>query len=193
MGYHRHMLKEHAELRRRPFLTPVWIMVLAGMLALGAAAWAVLAASTTLVVVMRHAEKTSEEGADPPLSAAGVERAARLATIFGSSGRGLAIDAIFVTQWQRTSATARPLATRLGVPVITVPDTDVAALEARILADYRGKRVLVIAHADSVPILVRDLARGAPVPPIAAPEYGIAYVIAIPRWSRPAVLGLTLP
>jgi phosphohistidine phosphatase SixA len=187
------MRKEYASLRRRPFLAPVWIFTFWAAVALALAAWAVSAATTTVVVITRHAEKEPDGTADPPLSAAGLERAARLAGIFGSGGPELGIDAIFVTQWRRTAATARPLALQLGVPVIAVPADDLAALERRIAHDYRGRRVLVIAHNDSVPALVKLLGQGVDVPALGADEYGTTYVVAIPRWSRPTVLRLSLP
>jgi 2,3-bisphosphoglycerate-dependent phosphoglycerate mutase len=187
------MRKEYASLRRRPFLTPVWILALLAALGLGLAARGVLEASTTLVVVMRHAEKAADGTPDPPLAPAGLERAARLAAIFGASPKGLAIDAIFVTQWQRTGATAQPLAARLGVPVIALNDDDIAGLKSRILGEYRGRRVLVIAHSDTVGPIVHELAGGAESPPVGEAGYGTAYVIAIPRWSRPTVLSVALP
>lgn len=187
------MYKEYASLRRRPFLAPVWIFGLIGLLALGAAAWAVREASTTIVVVMRHAEKVVEASADPALSPEGLERARRLAGIFGSGPRELSIDAVFVTQWQRTAATGLPLATRLGVAVIPVVDRDIAALEDRIRHEYRGRRVLVVAHSDTIGAIVKSLGQGTLVPEIGDTEYGTAYVIAIPRWSRPTVLALKLP
>ena len=168
-------------------------MGLSAALAVVAGAWALREASTTLVVVTRHAEKSSEATPDPPLADAGIARAERIAALFGASPKGIAIDAIFVTQWQRTLATAQPLAKRLGAPLIVVRDDDVAGLTARILADYRGRRVLVIAHSNTVGPIVRALARGAEMPAIGDVEYGSAYVVAIPRWSRPTVLGVTLP
>jgi broad specificity phosphatase PhoE len=187
------MHKEYASLRRRPFLTPVWIFGLLGLLALGAAAWAVREASTTLVVVMRHADKLTDATADPALSPEGLERARRLATAFGSGPRELSIDAVFVTQWQRTAATGLPLATRLGIPVIPVVDHDIGVLEERIRHEYRGRRVLVVAHSDTVGQIVKALGQGTTVPEIAAGEYGTAYIVAIPRWSRPTVLAMKLP
>jgi hypothetical protein len=187
------MYKEYASLRRRPFLTPVWLFALAGLLALGAAAWALREASTTLVVVVRHAEKVADGSADPALSPEGLERARRLAAEFGTVPKEFAIDAVFVTQWQRTAATGLPLATRLGIPVIPIVDQDVAGLEERIRHEYRGRRVLVVAQADTVPAIVRALAQGSVVPGLAAGEYDAAYVVAIPRWSRPTVLALRLP
>ena len=187
------MATEYASLRRRPFLAPVWILGLIAAFALLLAGWAIVAASTTVVVVIRHAEKAAEATPDPPLSAAGVERAERLAAIFGTGPKQLAIDAIFVTQWRRTADTAGPLAARLGVPVEGVPADDLKALEARIFEHYRGRRVLVVAHADTGAAIVRQLANGAPLPGLTELDYGTAYVVAIPRWSRPAVLALALP
>ena len=175
------------------FLMPVWILAVGGAIAVAVAAWAVLAASTTLVVVVRHAEKTSEAGADPPLSAAGLERAARLAALLAAAPGGQGVDVIFVTQWRRTDETARPLATRSGIPVIALPADDLGELERRILGGYRGHRVLVIGHADTVPQIVRRLGRGGTGAALDAGDYGAAYVVALPRWGNPNVLRLSLP
>ncbi len=187
------MQKEYRSLRRQPFLAPVWIIGLSVAFALLVAAWAVYAASTTMIVVTRHAEKATGAGEDPPLSAEGVARAERLAAVFGAAGQPGAIDAIFVTDRARTAQTARPLATRLAVPVIILPADDLATLQHRIFAEYRGRRVLVIAHSNTVPEIVRRLAAGGDYPPLGDGEYGTAYVVAVPRWSRPAVLRMQLP
>jgi broad specificity phosphatase PhoE len=167
--------------------------VIAALVALGVAAWVLHEASTTIVVVMRHAEKVAEASPDPSLSPEGLERARRLASEFGTVTREYAIDAVFVTQWQRTAATGLPLATRLGIPVIPAPDQDLAGLEERIRHEYRGRRVLVVAHSDTIPAIVKALGQGAVVPEIGAAEYGTTYIVAIPRWSRPTVLALSLP
>jgi broad specificity phosphatase PhoE len=189
----RAMRKEYASLKRKPFLAPVWILSLLAVVALFAAAWAVHVATTTVVVVMRHAEKAGDGTADPPLNSDGLGRAARLAGVFGRAGPGLGIDAIFVTQFQRTAETAQPLAVQRAIPVITVPADDINGLARRINADFRGQRVLVIAHADTVPALVKLMGEGPDVPPIEDNEFGTAYVIAMPRWGRPTVLRLALP
>ena len=188
----RPMRKEYASLRRRPFLAPVWILSIGALLALGVAAWALHAATTTIVVVVRHADKASDGSDDPPLSEAGIARAARLAGILSTGGAPLGIDAIFVTQYRRSVETARPLATKRSIPVITLNDSDLAGLEARIKHDYRGQRVLVVAHSDTLPQIVKNLGDTS-VPPIDSAEYGTVYVVAIPRWNRPTVLRLSLP
>jgi broad specificity phosphatase PhoE len=186
------MKKEYRSLRRQPFLAPVWIFGSAAAVALVAAVWAVYAASTTLVIVTRHAEQMGGGGTDPELAAAGVARAERLGAVFGNA-RDHAVDVVFVTQLRRTAQTARPLATRLNVPVIILPADDVATLEQRILDEYRGKRVLVIGHSNTVPQIVATLADADDVPPMAHDDYATAYVVAVPRWARPALLRLQLP
>ena len=187
------MRKEYASLRRRPFLAPVWILSIGAIVALAAAAWAFEAATTTIVVVTRHADKVADGSDDPPLSPAGIERATRLAALLGGGGPGFGIDAIFVTQYRRTTATAQPLAAATKVPVIKLQDDDLAGLEARINHEFRGKRVLVVAHSDSVPAIVQRLGSAREVPEIGSTEYGTVYVIAIPRWNHPTVLRLSLP
>lgn len=187
------MRREYASLRRRPFLTPVWILSIGAVLWLGFAAWAVYAATSTIVVIVRHADKVNDATDDPPLSPAGVERAGRLAALLGGGPPGFGIDAIVVSQYQRSAATAQPLVAARGIPVVKLPADDLKTLERRVRNDYRGKRVLIIAHSDTVPELVAALGEVKQVPPIDAGEYGTAYVIAMPRFGRPTVLRLTLP
>ncbi len=186
------MRREYASLRRRPLFTPLWILSLGAIVALAAGAWAFRAATTTLVVIVRHADKASDGTDDQPLSAAGIERAARLARLLGG-GDGRGIDAIFVSQYRRSAATAEPLASARSIPVFVVPANDLAALERRVLHDFGGRRVLIVAHSDTVPQLVHDLGGGPPVPELDANDFGTAYVVAIPRFERPTTLHLTLP
>lgn len=187
------MRKEYASLRRRPFLTPLWIAIVLAVIGLGSLLWAVHVATTTVVVVVRHAEKAKDGGVDPPLTDAGVERAQRLAAVLGAGPAGLTIDAVFVSQFARSRDTARPLTAARAIPVVTVPADDVAGLVRRIERDFQGRRVLVIAHTDTIPAIVAGLAQGAAVPPLGDEEYGTAYVVAAPRWGRANVLRIALP
>lgn len=186
------MRKEYAKLRRKPFLTPVWLTATVGLVLLAVLVWAALAASTTTIFVIRHAEAVAGTDKDPPLSLAGELRAARLAEWFGAAPAGLRLDGIVVTELRRTQETARPLANQLGIPVIVVPATDPKAAARRALREFPGGRVLVIGHSDTVPEIVRALS-GKTVPPISESEFGLLYVVAKPRHSRPAVSQLRLP
>src|SRR5262245_59921301 len=86
---------------RRPVLLPVWLSFAAvfGLFVAALIAFLVYrsANTTTVVVLVRHAEKDLSSIQDPPLSPEGVQRAERLAQMFGR-GKGVGrIDAIYVS------------------------------------------------------------------------------------------------
>src|SRR4051812_18913247 len=68
--------------------------------------------ASSIVLLVRHAEKAAE-GEDPPLTPAGQQRAVALAGVAADAG----VDVIYTTQLRRTRETAQPLADRLGVPI----------------------------------------------------------------------------
>lgn len=191
------MSKEYASLRRKTFFVPVIGAILLAwlILAVGFAVHARIVASapSTLVVVIRHAEKQLDAGDNPALTDAGVARAERLAQQFGSSGAAFGFERIYVSQYIRSLQTAEPLATRTGVPLTSVRAEDISQLVDRIRHDDAGRRVLVVAHSDTIPDIVRALAPATTVPAIPATEYGVAYVIALPHSGRPTVLAVHLP
>lgn len=114
------MRKEYASLRRRPLLAPVWLAALAAVFVVVLAIWLLASASTTTIMVMRHAEKSALPAEDPPLSVVGEARALALAQILGQAPEEFRVQAIFVSEFRRTQDTVRALASRLGVPVIQV-------------------------------------------------------------------------
>ena len=186
------MRKEYASLRRRPFLAPVWLAALVGILVVALGIWLLGAASTTTVFVMRHAEKAEAPAEDPPLSPAGEARAQELAQHFGRAPKALGFNCIIVSELRRTQETVRPLANRLGIPVIVVPAGDPARAARRALDENRGGRVLIVGHSNTVPAIVEELS-GEEVPEMSELEYGVVYVVAVPRFSRAAVTRFDLP
>lgn len=186
------MRKEYAKLRRRPFLAPVWVAAAGAFLLLVLLAWGVLSASTTTIYVLRHAETSSGDGQDPSLSLAGELRAERLSQVFGHRGKGLALDGMLVSEYRRTQETARPLANALGIPVIVVDGADPDDVASRALQEFRGGRVLIIGHSNTVPAIVESLS-GHPVPAMGEADYGTVYVVARPRFSPASVSVLRLP
>jgi phosphohistidine phosphatase SixA len=188
------MRKEYASLRRRPLLAPVWLAAIAGILVIALGFWLVNAASTTTVFVMRHAEKLTSDpnDPDPALAPAGEARALELAQFFGRAPKGQRLDAVIVSEFRRTQDTVRPLANRLGIPVIVVPAEDTSVTAKRALSENRGGRVLIVGHSDTVPDIVKELS-GADVGLMSEAEYGILYLVTIPRFSRAAVTRLDLP
>lgn len=183
------MKKDHVGLRRRPFLTPIWLAAVAAAVVFSFATWLWSTADATTVIVVRHAEKESGNVPDPPLSAAGAARAALLARMLGNVEGPGHVDAIYVTATLRSRMTAAPLAARLGVAPVVVSDTDPRALLRRLLREHGGGRVLVVGHADTLPAFVGLLCAGREhIPAIDATEYGTMYVVTMPRIGRANLL-----
>lgn len=133
------------------------------------------AGETTTIFLVRHAEKDAAVlGPDPPLSAAGLARADRLAHALGKEK----IAAIYVTEWQRTQLTAAPLQKRLGDTLRVLRGRDVAAQARRIAKECRGKTALVVGHSNTVPELILALT-GKPVPPWRETEFDPLYVVVL--------------
>ena len=141
--------------------------------------------STTIVIVVRHAEKAAEPAADPPLTTAGVARAEALIEAL----RGVPIRAVISTDFARTRSTVAPIASRLG---LTTQLVDARArdharhLAGDVLARHRGETVLVAGHSNTVPDIVAAL--GAPRPAaICDSEYDNLYGVRVPA-SGPATV-----
>jgi broad specificity phosphatase PhoE len=139
----------------------------------------------TLVIAVRHAERSTDHPVDPSLSAAGQLRAQALARVLEHTG----ITQIYSTQYRRTQQTAAPLAAATGTVVTLRPiDASNIATYAMDLADEirsqdRSEAVLVVGHSNTIPELVNALS-GITVPPIAEPEYSRIYMITLGREVR---------
>ena len=68
---------------------------------------------TTTVVVVRHAEKSTDDARDPSLSELGRERARALSALLKDAG----VTEIYTTHYKRTRQTAEPFAQQFGVPI----------------------------------------------------------------------------
>ena len=179
------MKRDHAGFQRRPFLTPIWLTALAAVLALSFAifaAWVWGTASSTTVIVIRHAEKDlSVSNTDPPLTPAGQTRAEQLAQMFGDAKNLGHVDAIYVSPALRNRLTAAPLAKRLGITATIVPADDPKGLARKALREHTGGRVLIIGHTDTVPQIVAALSDNSAIPEIGDEEYGTMYIVTVPR------------
>jgi len=190
------MKKDHVSFQRRPFLTPIWltaIAVIGSFAVLGFAAstvWAWATAGSTTVIVIRHAEKDVSVSVDPPLNPAGQARAALLARMFGDAKVLGHLDAIYVSPALRNRLTAAPLAASLGISATVAPPDDARGLARRVLQDHAGGRVLIVAHADTVPSIVAALSGHDKIPEMAADEYGTMYIVTVPRIGHANLLRL---
>jgi len=138
----------------------------------------------TTVIIVRHAEKNIEpNNPDPDLSPAGQARAQEIARIFGDSG----VQAIYATQYKRTQQTVTPLASKLGLPVVSIDAKQSAELTRRILSNNRGQTVFVAGHNNTAPEIVNMLS-GENYPQIPESEYDNMFIVTIYRFGKAKVL-----
>lgn len=107
------------------------------------------------VFIVRHAEKTAS-GSDlsRPLTAAGRKRAEALARVL----RSTALRAVYATEYRRTQQTAAPAARQAGLKTTIVKAyDDLPAFAGRLRAEGAVEDVLVVAHSDTIPDLLKDL------------------------------------
>ena len=168
--------------RRRPFLAPIWLPALVGVLAVALALYAYRGVTTTTVIVVRHAEKALGTIDDPPLSPEGEQRSERVALIFGERTGAGRLDAVYVAKTRRTQQTAAPLAARLHLQPVVLAATDVSGAAAQLLKEHRGGTVLVDGDGSALAQLVRELS-GKLIEPIPDDDYGEIYVLSVPRFG----------
>jgi broad specificity phosphatase PhoE len=140
-----------------------------------------------LVVVVRHAERGTDDPADPTLSPAGAKRAEALV----AAVEHLGVGAIITTHLKRTQLTAAPLAAKLGVkPIVVTPkrgDTTghiadvVAAVEAA-RREHKGA-ITVVGHSNTVPLIVKALS-GVTVPNMCESQHADFYLVALPASDK---------
>lgn len=139
-------------------------------------------APPTVILVLRHAEKaTQQPGDDPSLSEAGAKRAQDFIGVAEAAG----VTAIYATNYKRTKETAVPLAKRLSIPVIGVDykletrDDFPAVLAKRILRERAGQTVAFIGHSNLVPLVVEALGGKRPPAINDAAEFDKLFVVII--------------
>jgi len=171
--------------QRRPFLFPVWLTMLAVVIAIGIAVAIFRSATTTVIVLVGPAEKSVGTIDDPPLSSDGEQRAQQLAQMIGES-RG-ALGALYVSQTRSAQQTAAPLADRLGLHPILVPANDPGGTASRMLREHDGGTAMLIGTKANVLQVLRELT-GRDVVAAKDDEYDTVFVISVPTFGDANVL-----
>ena len=185
------MKREQANLQHRPFLIPIWLTGIAAFAVFSIALlaiWVWFTANATTVIVIRHAEKEPVSAPDPPLSPAGQARAELLARMYGEPRDVGRLDAIYISATLRSRSTAAPLASRLGITPIVAPSDDSKQLARRALRDNGGKRVMIVAHVNTVPDIVAALSGRDDIPKMDEKDFSVMYIVTVPRIGRANVL-----
>ena len=174
---------------RRPFLAPLWLTLLALLIAAGVVYTLYRGAATTVVVLASCGEKDPATIDDPPISAEGERRAQRLAQMFAPGGEGGRIGALYVSGERRAQQTAAPLAELAHLAPTVYEARDAAAVAATLLRTHEGGAVLVVGGPASLQQFLRQLTgSGSAGPGVADPD--LLYIVSVPSFGRPQVLRL---
>lgn len=127
-------------------------------------------AAATFVIV-RHAEKSTDDPRDPSLSETGTARARSLARLLAD----VPLSAAYATGLRRTQQTAQPAADARGIE-ITIYDAEIPAttLAAQLRTAHAHGTVLVVGHSNTVPDIVAALS-GQPVDAMSDDQYDLVY------------------
>jgi phosphohistidine phosphatase SixA len=166
--------KDHRGLRRRPLYTPLAIVIGSVLVVALVVAWLIVSWGSTTVVLVRHAERLSDER-DPGLSEIGIAHADRLAEILERTG----IAAIYVSEARRTQETAAPVAARTGVEPRVIEAERHQRLLRRLKWRHRSDVVLVVGHSNTVPLIAAGL--GAEIGVVDAEDYSGLWIISYSR------------
>jgi broad specificity phosphatase PhoE len=172
---------------RRPFLAPVWVVLLAAA-AVACVGYAFhRSATTTLVILAMSAEKQPGTIDDPPISEEGEQRAQRLAQMFGAAGVPGRLDAVYVSNERRAQETVAPLVERLHAAPVHYDSRDAQAAASGLLHLHAGQNVLVVGSAADVRVFLRELA-GVTAPPATEDEPDLLYIVSVPSFGRARLL-----
>lgn len=153
------------------------------------------AQTSTLVFLVRHAEKAAQPAADPLLTPEGDARARALAQTLSNAG----ITAIITTQYARTQRTASPLAELLHVTPEVVPiaagaasnpqaAADNLARHAQAVADavrrHAGQAVLVVGHSNTISLVTAALG-GPKLADLCDGDYDQLFILELPPSGAP--------
>jgi len=175
--------------RRRRRRRRIQVIILYTAIAIGLA-WFFESQATTTIIFVRHAEKAALPADDPGLSVAGQRRVAELTRQLVDADVVAGVDAIYSTPTRRTQETAQPLADALNLEINNYDPGDTEAILEHILKKHKGKIILVVAHSNTVPVLIANLGASKKVPPIAENEYDNIYVISIPWFGKTKTIRL---
>ncbi len=136
----------------------------------------------TIVYLVRHAEKSTDNPSNPDLSAKGYVRADSLASQLKEAG----INIIITTHVKRTIETAQPLARQRGITpeVVAISGSTTDHIDSVVAAVRRhmGSRILVVGHSNTIGRIAEAL--GAPhLGDLCDNEYSDLIILSIHRTS----------
>jgi broad specificity phosphatase PhoE len=161
--------------------------LLLAIIALAAGAPVTLGAQASAIVLVRHAEKSSDTK-DPDLTPAGVARADALRDALAQ----YSLQGIFVSEFQRTMQTALPIAkvNHLTPTVVAIQGDKLAqatATAAALRGMAPGSAALVVGHSNTIGLLIAAIG-GPAVPALCDDEHATLFVLELSNLLPPRLL-----
>lgn len=131
------------------------------------------------VFIVRHAERADAKDDASLLSRKGKKRATLLSKVLA----GVALKAVYTTEYERTQQTAGPTAKAKGL-IVTVTDSEKAVdLASELKLKPAETDVLVVGHTDTIPDILKGLGVESPVE-IPNADYDNLFIVT-PRKDAP--------
>jgi broad specificity phosphatase PhoE len=175
-------------LRRRPFMAPLLFPLLALLMAAAGVYWLGTWARTTVVVLVRHAEAGESASGDPDLNAAGEKRVAQLGTLLDDLLADRKVDYLYAADTRRAQQTAAPIANQFKLPINVLASSDWSGIASRIRREHRGKTVVVVGYATTLPGVINQLSGHELA--MRDDEFDAMYVVVLPSPGETRVLRL---
>ena len=133
------------------------------------------AQKTTTVFIVRHAEKDLSQPANtnPPLSGDGLQRSYDLLERLKKER----ISAVFSTNTQRTLLTGTPLAGEITKDIILYDPSKNDELVSLIRKSYRGKKILIVGHSNTILTIVKALGANPSMTQIPDSQYNLLFEV----------------
>lgn len=144
------------------------------------------AQNLTTIVLVRHAERGTDDPRDPGLSESGRARAVRLQQLLAD----LPVQLAWTTDYRRTRQTLEPLATSQSLTLAIYDPRDLGAAVERIVRESVGKTVLVAGHSNTVPAMVNLLAGKSLYADLAESDYGKLWIVHLREGHPPIIVTL---
>jgi len=173
---------------RRPFLAPLWLTLLALLVAAVIAYTVYRDATTTVVVFVSWGVKEPGTIDDPPISAEGEQRAERLARMFGLAAGEGRLDGLYTSGERRAQETVAPLAELLHVSPTVYDPRDAATVAGGLVRSHEGGAILIVGGGAAVQQMLRQVA--GPGNAVGAGDPDLLYIVSVPTFGRPKVLRL---
>jgi hypothetical protein len=174
--------------KRRPFFVPLLMPLVLLAVVVAVSIWLLDARTSTVIILVRHAEQVQDAAANPRLSTEGQQRAANLQQLLARAKPERGVDAVYVAEGSAAQQTAAPLAESMGLAVNVVATADWEGLPGFIMRNHAGEVALVVGTRAGLLSLLKEHT----VMEFALDDndYGSVFVISRSRLSKPAVIRL---